>query len=47
LYDIIKEQSAINGSMSTMSNKLDQLINFMGFGPSLDLIDGGDDDEEE
>ncbi|CAB4482858.1 unnamed protein product [Rhizophagus irregularis] len=43
--NIIKQQSEINSSMSLMSSKLDQFINYMGFGSSPDLIDGGDDDE--
>ncbi|PKY55749.1 hypothetical protein RhiirA4_475427 [Rhizophagus irregularis] len=45
--DIIKQQSEINSSMSLMSSKLDKFINYMGFGSSPDLIDGGDDDEEQ
>ncbi|CAB4442145.1 unnamed protein product [Rhizophagus irregularis] len=45
--DIIKQQSEINSSMSLISSKLDKFINYMGFGSSPDLIDGGDDDEEQ
>jgi hypothetical protein len=30
-----------------MSSKLDKFINYMGFGSSPDLINGGDDDEEQ
>ncbi|PKY57244.1 hypothetical protein RhiirA4_428831 [Rhizophagus irregularis] len=45
--DIIKQQSEINSLMSLMSSKLDKFINYMGFGSSPDLIDGGDDNEEQ
>uniref|UniRef100_U9UGP9 CCHC-type domain-containing protein n=1 Tax=Rhizophagus irregularis (strain DAOM 181602 / DAOM 197198 / MUCL 43194) TaxID=747089 RepID=U9UGP9_RHIID len=45
--DIIKQQSEINSSMSLMSSKLDKFINYMGFGSLPDLIDRGDDDEEQ